>query len=254
MHTLNLTITWLARRTTSSQSLTIASVLLSGGTLPALPAGAAYFPVARAAELLARYRDWAGSQPDELSASVVLTKDAVAIRGLYAGDAAGARRALAPLFEVAGTPLADDFRVMGLADTGSIGGTGPRQFELLDDLPDDVIAAIVDAPADAVEIRHWGGAIARPGPDAGPVGHRDVPFSVTVDGPPEAAARLAPYATGGSFLNFLGDPARTHTAYTAENWARLRELKRAYDPDNVFGLSHNIAPARPHAARRLASA
>ena len=98
--------------------------------------------------------------------------------------------------------------------------------------------------ANAVEVRHWGGAIARPGPDAGPAGHRDLPFSITIDGPPEAADELAPYATGDSFLNFLGDPARTHTAFTAANWERLRELKRAYDPRNVFGLSHNIAPAR----------
>jgi FAD/FMN-containing dehydrogenase len=118
---------------------------------------------------------------------------------------------------------------------------------MFEQLPDAVIAAVVDAVdrrgANAVEVRHWGGAIARPGPDAGPAGHRDLPFSITVDGPPEAADGLAPYATGDTFLNFLGDPARTHTAFTAASWERLRELKRAYDPDNVFGLSHNIAPA-----------
>jgi FAD/FMN-containing dehydrogenase len=207
-------------------------------------AGTAYFPVERAADTLARYREWAGTQPDDLNASVVVTKDAVAIRGLYAGDVADARRALRPLFEAAGTPLVDDFRAMGFADTGSIGGTAPRQFELFDDLPDEVLAAVIGAPANAIEVRHWGGALAQPGPDAGPAGHRDVPFSITIDGPPEAAEGLAAYATGGSFLNFLGDPARTRTAYTAANWERLRELKRGYDPDNVFGLSHNIAPAR----------
>lgn len=206
-------------------------------------AGTALFPVERAAETLARYRDWAGTQPDELNASVVVTKDALAIHGLYAGEADDARRALRPLWEVAGTPLADDFQVMGLADTGSIGGTAPRQFDLFADLPDELIAAVVDAPANAVEVRHWGGAMARPDVDAGPVGHRDVPFSITVDGPPEAAEGLAPLATGGSFLNFLGDPERTHTAYTPANWELLRGLKRVYDPDNVFGLSHNIPPA-----------
>jgi hypothetical protein len=132
---------------------------------------------------------------------------------------------------------------MGFADTGSIGGTVPRRFDLFADLPDELIAAVVDAPANAVEVRHWGGAIARPGPDAGPAGHRDVPYSITVDGPPEAAARLTPYATGGSFLNFLGDPQRTEDAYTPANWERLRGLKLVYDPDNLFGLTHNIAPA-----------
>ena len=223
-------------------------------------AGTAVFPVTRATEVLARYRDWAArSQPDELNVSVVVTADTLAIRGLYAGGADDARRALAPLWNAAGTPVADDWRVMGFAETGSIGGTAPRQFDLFEQLPDDVIAAVVDAArgdANAVEVRHWGGAIAQPGPDAGPAGHRDLPFSITVDGPPEAADGLAPYATGDSFLNFLGDPSRTHTAYTAANWERLRELKRAYDPDNVFGLSHNIAPARaarPRLYRRAAA-
>jgi FAD/FMN-containing dehydrogenase len=211
-------------------------------------AGTAWFPRERAAATLARYRDWAASQPDELNASVVVSHDALAIRGLYAGSEEGARRALRPLFEAAGAPVADDWRVMGFADTGSIGGTAPRHFDLFEQLPDAVIAEVVHAVArrgaNAVEVRHWGGAIARPGPGAGPAGHHDLPFSITVDGPPEAADGLAPYATGDSFLNFLADPARTHTAYTAANWERLRELKRAYDPDNVFGLSHNIAPAR----------
>jgi FAD/FMN-containing dehydrogenase len=210
-------------------------------------AGTALFPVERAAETLARYRDWAGSQPDALNASVVVTQDALAIRGLYAGSAEDPRRALRPLFAAAGPPVADDWRVMDFADTGSIGGTAPRQFDLFEHLPDEVIAAVVEAArgeANAVEVRHWGGAIAQPGPDAGPTGHRDLPFSITVDGPPESADGLALYATGDSFLNFLGDPGRTHTAYTAANWERLRELKRVFDPDNVFGLSHNIAPAR----------
>jgi hypothetical protein len=85
--------------------------------------------------------------------------------------------------------------------------------------------------------------MARPGADAGPVGHRDVPFSITVDGSAEAAGPLARHATGGSFLNFLKDPARTRTAYTPADYAALRELKRAYDPDNVFGHGHGIAPA-----------
>ena len=36
-------------------------------------AGTATFPLARAAETLARYRDWAPSQPDELTTALVLT-------------------------------------------------------------------------------------------------------------------------------------------------------------------------------------
>jgi Berberine and berberine like len=53
---------------------------------------------------------------------------------------------------------------------------------------------------------------------------------------------LLPYATGGTFLNFLTDPARTASAYTADDYLALRELKRHWDPDNVFRLNHNIPP------------
>jgi FAD/FMN-containing dehydrogenase len=210
---------------------------------PRVYGGAALYPRERAAEILARYRDFAAVQPDELTVTVVLTRDAVAVRGLYAGDAHDGERALAPLTEVAGAPLASTWREMGYAESGTIGGTAPRHFERYDELSDAVIAAAVGADADAVEVRHWGGAMARPGVDAGPVGHRDVPFSIVVDGPNEAAEPLARLATGGSFLNFLKDPARTHTAYTAADYGALSEVKRAYDPDNVFRAGHHIAPA-----------
>jgi hypothetical protein len=117
---------------------------------------------------------------------------------------------------------------------------------MLADLPDAVLTAAIDAvrgDANAVEVRHWGGAMARPDADAGPISHRDVPFSVVVDGPAELAAPITAHATGGSFLNWLADPTRTDTAYTAADHARLRELKLAYDPTNLFGLAKNIPPA-----------
>jgi hypothetical protein len=76
-----------------------------------------------------------------------------------------------------------------------------------------------------------------------------VPFSVTVDG--DDIAPLRPHVTGGSFLNFLKDPSRTHDAYTAADLARLLELKQAYDPDNRFGVGHQLVPTA--AVRELAA-
>jgi FAD/FMN-containing dehydrogenase len=209
-------------------------------------AGVATFPLDRAADVLARYRDTAPDRPDELTANIVLTADSLAIRGMYAGSAPDARRALAPLWRAAGTSVVDGWRTMAFTESGTIGGTAPRQVNLLPDLPDTVIAAAIDAArgdANAVEVRQWGGAIARAGADAGPVGHRDVPFSVVLDAPAEVAAPVAAHATGGSFLNWLHDPSRTHAAYTAADHARLRDLKRAWDPDDVFRPAKHIAPA-----------
>jgi FAD/FMN-containing dehydrogenase len=49
----------------------------------------------------------------------------------------------------------------------------------------------------------------------------------------------------GGYVGFLGDEdeATIRAAYPGPTWARLRELKRRYDPDNLFRLNHNIPPA-----------
>jgi FAD/FMN-containing dehydrogenase len=214
--------------------------------------GIAYFPIERAAETIARFRDWT-DQPDELMASVVLMRDApegldgpvLAIRGVYAGDARSGARALQPLLDAAGTPVAPRFREMAYAETGTIGGTAPLSFERFADLPDALIETaveLIDGDAAAVEVRRWGGAMARPG---GPVGHRDVPFSLTIEGD---ATAVRPYATGGTFLNFVRDPARVRDAFDPADYDRLVEVKRIYDPENLFSAGRAIAPGALAAA------
>jgi FAD/FMN-containing dehydrogenase len=225
----------------------VTSLVIALHPVASVYGGSALFDLERAGELLARYREFAAGQPDELTATVVVTSEGVALRGLHAGDADEAERALAPLTEVAGAPISSTWRPMSYAESGTIGGTGPRHFERYEQLDDAVIRAAIEAVAEhganAVEVRHWGGAMARPTAGAGPIGHRHVPFSITVDGPAEAAAPISRHATGGSFLNFLKDPSRTHAAYEPGDHARLRELKRAYDPDEIFSHGHAIAPA-----------
>ena len=74
-----------------------------------------------------------------------------------------------------------------------------------------------------------------------------------VDDEPEAAwARafgdgISPYSSrGGGYLNYMGgdEPLeRVEAAFGAEKFARLREIKRRFDPDNVFRHNQNIPPA-----------
>ena len=207
-------------------------------------AGTAYFPLERAAATLARYRAWIAGAPDALSTAVLLTRTedgqpALAIRAMYAGDADAGRRLLAPLFEVAGTPFFDGLRRVPFADA-AMGGTPPRQVELLDELPDAAIEAIVAAAGagTTVEVRQWGGAIAAAEPGTGPVGARGTALTVIADA---RVPRLAEHATGGAFLNFLSDTARTADAFTAADLRRLRAVKRAYDPANLFRAQHSVA-------------
>jgi FAD/FMN-containing dehydrogenase len=60
----------------------------------------------------------------------------------------------------------------------------------------------------------------------------------------ETFAALRPQLTGGRWLNYLGDDQADDAIRAAygPNLERLREVKRLYDPANVFHLNHNIAP------------
>ncbi|WP_324652766.1 FAD-binding oxidoreductase [Georgenia sp. H159] len=113
----------------------------------------------------------------------------------------------------------------------------------------------------AFDIHHMGGAYARVPEDATPFPARDARFWLNVYGfwsdPADddartayvrgAAADMAPFATGGQYVNFMGrDPAdpvvAAEAVYGPATLARLVALKRRYDPDNVFRRNHNIPP------------
>ncbi|MFJ6941103.1 FAD-binding oxidoreductase [Streptomyces sp. NPDC101132] len=103
-----------------------------------------------------------------------------------------------------------------------------------------------------------GGAIAA-GAGDWPLGYRDAawavhPFAMWED-PAEderfrswvkdVRAGVAPWSTGATYLNFIGDEGadRVAAGLGPENMRRLAAVKREYDPDNVFRFNHNIRPA-----------
>ena len=49
----------------------------------------------------------------------------------------------------------------------------------------------------------------------------------------------------GAYVNFVGDEgeARTRAAFPGKTWDRLRQVKKQYDPQNLFRLNQNIPPA-----------
>jgi FAD/FMN-containing dehydrogenase len=54
----------------------------------------------------------------------------------------------------------------------------------------------------------------------------------------------APHATGGAYINFMTEEetGRVAAAY-GPNYKRMIEVKKKYDPDNLFHLNHNISPS-----------
>ena len=57
-------------------------------------------------------------------------------------------------------------------------------------------------------------------------------------------ADMEPWSSGAVYLNFIGDEGaeRVVAGMGTENTRRLADLKRRYDPDNVFRFNHNIKP------------
>ena len=58
------------------------------------------------------------------------------------------------------------------------------------------------------------------------------------------ATVLAPHGTGGAYVNALGaeGAAGVRAAYPERTYERLRAVKWAYDPTNLFRSNHNIPP------------
>ena len=53
-----------------------------------------------------------------------------------------------------------------------------------------------------------------------------------------------PYSAGGAYINFMMEEGqdRIQASYR-DNYSRLAEIKKKYDPDNLFRINQNIRPA-----------
>ena len=63
--------------------------------------------------------------------------------------------------------------------------------------------------------------------------------------PPGLWDALQPHAENAVYVNYLGPDDgedRIREAYGDEHYARLKALKRVYDPANVFRNNQNISP------------
>ena len=95
-----------------------------------------------------------------------------------------------------------------------------------------------------VQLRVLGGAMARVPADATAFAHRDAPVMVTIITPYEDQA-TEPAHHAGVYSNFLeaeGDE-RIRAAYPGGTYERLADIKRRYDPRNLFRMNQNIQPA-----------
>jgi FAD/FMN-containing dehydrogenase len=237
--------------------------------------GGLYFGGDAAAEVLHAWVDWTRTVPEDMSSSVMLARGpdgryVVQVRIAYVGASAEGERLIAPL-RALGPALDDTVREIPYAEVGSIHHEPDEPVSAfdkslllreLDPRAVDTLLSLAGPDADVsyiAELRHAGGAFARPPERRSAVGGRDAAYtmfsaSIIEPGRLEDIRRehaalhraMAPWSTGGAVLNFMGvdDVAvdRVRTAFTPEDFARLQHVKAAYDPDNLFRITHNIPP------------
>jgi FAD/FMN-containing dehydrogenase len=130
---------------------------------------------------------------------------------------------------------------------------------LSDDAIDVVLryASAVPTPHCEIFLGLIGGKANAYAPDATAYPHRNVQFAMNVHGrwlepaddskvvnwAREFFTAAAPYAAGSVYINFLtqDEGGRIREAY-GQNYDRLVQVKRQYDPDNLFRFNHNIRP------------
>jgi FAD/FMN-containing dehydrogenase len=131
-------------------------------------------------------------------------------------------------------------------------------------LNDEAIDAMVDrflacpSPMSGIVIEHFHGAVTRIGASDTAVPHRERGYNlliasvwadpVTIDGniawTRATYAALEPHFVRRRYVNYLGDDEPKDAIQTAygPNYSRLAEIKRRYDPGNLFRLNQNIEP------------
>ena len=115
----------------------------------------------------------------------------------------------------------------------------PTPLSTIHMYPSDGAAQRVDPHATAYRYReaNWNQVIVGVDPD--PANRRRI-----IDWTRAFWDALHPFALGGAYVNFLMDDEgddRTRATY-GDNYPRLRDVKRAYDPENRFRVNKNIAP------------
>ncbi len=239
------------------------------------------FPVEDAIAPLRVWRDLLADAPREATLTADATtsdgRPIASVGFVWAGDPEAGRNYLKTFREV-GEPLAERVEEMTYLELQSIADEfhhhGKRRYakgHYLRTLPDAALEALVwrgvspegpepdwsrvpnggfqaygGAIADVADsdsafshratLVEWGGATSwlDPGEDDARIGAARA-----------YGAAMEPFASG-MYVNTIADEgaAGVRRAYDDAKLARLAELKRRYDPDNVFRLNHNISPSR----------
>jgi hypothetical protein len=245
-------------------------------------AGSLWWPIERGDEVLHAWAELTrGDLPDGLSTcgrylrfpplpeipEQVRGGSFAVVEAVWLGEPAEADALLEPLRALG--PVNDTIVTMPVGELGTVHMDPPDPTPNvtdglgLADLPAEAVDDLVRvAGADSgislllVEVRHLGGALGRPGPDGGALASIEAPYLMTAAGitpTPElgaaAAAQVAgvrsamePWTARQVNLNFAETPRDPSSFWTADAYQRLRRIKTATDPGDLFRSSHPVPP------------
>jgi FAD/FMN-containing dehydrogenase len=250
---------------------------------PMIYGGPVFYPAEAARDLLRAFRDWAPGAPDEITALVNMTtapplpvipqewhgRKVVALIAASTGPVAegdalvqAVRGVAEPVADLLGPipyqalqTLIDPLWPKGIRAYFKATNLARLDDALIDRLVEIHLAA--PGPQCEIHVHQMGGAVGRVPEGATAFAERSMPYvlnAVTGWQDPDAGAAHEAWArevnaaaadasTGRAYVNFLGDAGAGRSAYGEETYARLAELKRRYDPTNVFARNQNIEPA-----------
>jgi FAD/FMN-containing dehydrogenase len=197
-------------------------------------------------------------------------KGMIALALLYAGNPKQGQPLIEPL-RTFGTPVGEHVGVQPytawqqafdpLLTAGARNYWKSHNFTTLKDALFDAVTAYVGklpSPQCEIFFGALGGATTRPTPESTAYAHRDAQFVMNFHGRWEHPAddkrcigwardffnATAPFASGSVYVNFLSadEGDRVRAAY-GPNYDRLAQVKRKYDPDNLFRMNQNIKPS-----------
>lgn len=240
--------------------------------------GSLVFPLSNADAVIGAYRRLAREAPDELGVQCgLLSPDpstkVAAIVVCHCGDLDQAGADIQSVRQL-GPPLLDSIGPRSYVDQNRQidesfppGALNYWKSAFFTDLSDEAARVLVDqfeqcpSPMTFCVLESLGGAASRVAPAATAYPHRDPGHNLLLlsqwadpaDTEPNLAwtretfEALRPHMANRRYVNYLAadDAGYTRDAY-GPNYERLVELKRRYDPDNIFHLNQNIdRPCRP---------
>jgi FAD/FMN-containing dehydrogenase len=232
-----------------------------------LRAGMLIYDLGDAVEVVTKWRELMKQAPDDLATFAFIAQSSVSeAQGaiIAVADFGGhGDEAVADLLSDP-EPVANTMRPMYYAELQDIFGRMPfglRNYwsgRFLRELPGELIQLSADhlgaGVSGQIMFEPIFGAAARVPIEATAFAGRDAAYNATFIGTWEdaaederriAAARgfsalLEPWSTGAQYVNYASETDGRED--DSDRFARLREVKRGYDPENRFRFNHNISP------------